>query len=103
MNYEYDNKPQHLEGEEAVQVANLVDDAIQKFLERVDGSSGANKKPGPRRQALIELAAATIAHILLHGKPACETDDLLWMIRTRADKLAMDAIDEARVRSRVVK
>ena len=89
-----ENEPQRPEDREAVEVSNLVGVTLDDFLEWVEGDPNANQEPLPVGPALIELAAAAIAHLVLNGPGGFTPKELICQTQGRCMRMLKDAVDE---------
>jgi hypothetical protein len=90
-----DNDCQNPEDREAIEVSNLVVGTIDNFLTEVEGDSNANQEPLPMGPALIELAAAAIAHLVLNRPGKFSPKELISQTGARCMRMLLDAVDES--------
>jgi hypothetical protein len=90
-----DNDCQSPEDREAIEVSNLVGGTIEDFLAEIEGDPNVNQEPLPVGPALIELAAAAIAHLVLNGRTKFTPKELISQTGARCRRMLLDAIDES--------
>jgi hypothetical protein len=61
----------------------------------VEGDPNVNQEPLPAGPALIELAAAAIAHLVLNGRGEFTPKELISQTQGRCMRMLMDAMDES--------
>jgi hypothetical protein len=83
------------EDREAIEVSNLVGGTIGDFLAEVEGNPNVNQAPLPVGPALIELAAAAIAHFVLNGRGEFTPKELISHAGARCMRMLLDAVDES--------
>lgn len=89
-----DDDRQSPEARWAIEVSNLVGGTIDDFLAEVEGDPITNQKPLPVGPALIELAAAAIAHLVLNGRGEFTPKELISQTGARCRRMLLDAVDE---------